>query len=103
MHIQWSVILSLGLASACGSPPAAPPAAPTARVDLGAARSTALARIPGKVLKEELEHENGRDIYSFDIRPDAAGTALKEVHIDANDGSIVAVEDEEPDEADRED
>lgn len=99
MHIQWSVILSLGLASACGSPPAVP----TARVDLGAARSAALARIPGKVLKEELEHENGRDIYSFDIRPDAAGTALKEVHIDANDGSIVAVEDEEPDEADRED
>lgn len=99
MRIQEFVILSFFLTSACETPPAAS----TARVDLGAARRAALARIPGKVLKEELEHENGRDIYSFDIKPDEAGTALKEVHVDANDGSIVAVEDEEPGEADKKD
>lgn len=99
MRSFLALLLLTSLTAGCGragEPPAAPASAPSARISLEAARDTALARVPGKVLKEELEREDGRDIYSFDIQPDGEGSGLKEIHVDANDGTILAVEDEEP-------
>ncbi len=101
MHTQLIVALTLGLSQACstksvdGPSSKSPAAAPSARISLEAARGTALGRIPGKVVEEELEQEHGRLVYSFEIQPDEPNSKLKEVHVDANDGSIVAVEDEE--------
>lgn len=104
MYTRRIVVLALALTPGCKpSPDTAPPvqteaAAPTAKVSLETARGTALGRIPGKVVEEELEQEHGRLVYSFEIQPAEAGATLKEVHVDANDGSIVAVEDEKEDE-----
>ena len=103
------MILILAMTQGCkASPDTAPPAqaeaaAPAPKVSLEVARGTALGRIPGEVVEEELEQENGRLVYSFEIRPTEAGVKLKEVHIDANDGTIVAVEDEEENEKDDKD
>jgi hypothetical protein len=84
------------------------PAAPTdsARIDTATARATALRKVPGgKIVKEELEQENGRLIYSFDIKKGAA-SGVEEVQVDARDGSVVSVEHEsatkEADEAKKE-
>jgi uncharacterized membrane protein YkoI len=90
---------SLLLAIGCGSRGAPPPreenarqAPPTTAVSADAARKTALARVPGQVLDEELEEEDGRWVYEFDIRPTAAGTPEQEVVVDANNGQIVKVD-----------
>lgn len=101
MYHPLFLALTLALLQACGNRPAvvssSKPAesASNARISLEEARSTALTRIPGKVVKEELEHEDGRWVYSFEIQPDAPSSKLKEVHVDPNDRSILAVEDEE--------
>ena len=94
--------ISLGCKRSADSAPSvqADTAAPEPKIGLEAARNTALTRIPGKVVEEELEQEHGRLVYSFEIQPTGAGVKLKEVHVDANDGSIVAVEDEEEDDKD---
>ena len=59
------------------------------------ARKTALAAVPGgKVRSHELERENGRLIYSYDIK--VAGKAgVEEVNVDAMTGEIVAHEHED--------
>lgn len=58
-----------------------------AKITLEAARQTALAKAPGTIKSEELEKENGKLIYSFDIgTPD--GT--HEVAVDAITGAVVA-------------
>lgn len=66
---------------------------PRAVVSIEAARRTALARVAGTVRHEELEHEGGRWIYSFEIDTPAPG--IEEVNIDATSGAIVSVEHEE--------
>lgn len=72
-----------------------------AKITAEAAREIALAKVPGTVQHEELEKEHGRWIYSFEIRPDGTkGRAVKEVNVSADDGSIVAIEDEDNDDAD---
>jgi uncharacterized membrane protein YkoI len=69
--------------------------ADSARIDPATARSTALSRIPGgKIVKEELEKEEGRLVYSFDIKQEAK-SGVEEVRVDARDGSVVAVEHED--------
>lgn len=74
-----------------------------AKITAEAAREIALAKVPGTVEHEELEKERGRWVYSFEIRPDGAnGRAVKEVNVAADDGSIVAVEDEDEDDEDSE-
>jgi peptidase YpeB-like protein len=66
----------------------------SARIDTATARATALRKVPGgKIVKEELEQENGRLIYSFDIKKGAA-SGVEEVQVDARDGSVVSVEHE---------
>ena len=76
------------------------PAKPTkarhvAKVTMEAARAIALSRVPGTIRAEELEHEGGRWIYSFEIRPTGEqGRRVKEVNLDADSGVIVTVENE---------
>jgi uncharacterized membrane protein YkoI len=68
----------------------------SARIDATAARTTALSKVPGgQIVKEELEEENGRLLYSFDIKK-GAEPGVEEVQVDARDGSVVSVEHEDP-------
>jgi uncharacterized membrane protein YkoI len=54
------------------------------------ARKTALGAVPGgKVQSHELERENGRLIYSYDIKV-AGKSGVEEVNVDAMTGAIVA-------------
>jgi uncharacterized membrane protein YkoI len=71
-----------------------PELAAKAKITLEAARATALAKVPkGKLKSEELEEENGKLQYSFDIKvPGKSG--IEEVEIDALDGSVIKVEHE---------
>ena len=62
-----------------------------AKITLKQASEAALKAAPGKIKEAELERENGKLIYSFDIRT-KEGTM--EVHINAIDGSVVSVETE---------
>ena len=65
---------------------AQPQDAKVAKVSMGDARKTALASSNGKIKSEELEKENGKQIYSFDIvMPDG----LHEVNIDAVTGKLI--------------
>jgi uncharacterized membrane protein YkoI len=58
------------------------------------AMKLALARVPGGTIsKGELEEEDGRLIYSFDIKV-AGKSGEDEVHIDARTGEIVKQEHE---------
>ena len=53
----------------------------------------ALARVPGgRITEAELEEEDGRLVYSFDLTIE--GTGDREVHVDARTGEIVKVEDD---------
>ena len=67
-----------------------------AKVSKSAAKKTALAKVPGgKVKDSELEEENGKLIWSFDIA--TKGTKdITEVQVDAITGDVVAVHKETP-------
>lgn len=92
--------LAIGLCLAAGAQTQAPkkskiPAAlkKDAKISIEAARATALKKVPGEIQEEELEKENGKLVYSFDIR--ATGQKdITEVQVSAIDGSIVSVEKE---------
>jgi uncharacterized membrane protein YkoI len=59
------------------------------------ARKTALDAVPGgKVQSHELERENGKLIYSYDIKV-AGKSGVEEVNVDAKTGEIVAHEHED--------
>ncbi len=67
-----------------------------AKISMKKARATALKEVPnGKVRSSELERENGKLIYSFDIKL-AGKTGTEEVNIDAITGAVVAHEHETP-------
>ena len=55
-------------------------------VSMKQAEKTALAKEPGKIKSKELEHENGKDIYSFDIR---TASSINELNVDAHTGAII--------------
>src|SRR5260370_12034348 len=64
-----------------------------AKISIEDARAAALKKVPGEIQEEELEKENGKLVYSFDIR--ATGQKdITEVQVSAIDGSIVSVEKE---------
>lgn len=63
-----------------------------AKITLEQARATALNRVAGKIEEEELEREDGKLVYSFDIRN--AGGTITEVQVSAIDNTVVAVEEE---------
>lgn len=72
-----------------------PGLAADAKVDPAKARQAALAKFPdGKIVKEELERENGKLVYSFDIK-NGNHSGIEEVLVDAVDGSVVSVEHED--------
>jgi uncharacterized membrane protein YkoI len=59
------------------------------------ARKTAIEAVPGgKVQSHELERENGKLIYSYDIEV-AGKSGVEEVNVDAMTGAIVAHEHED--------
>lgn len=66
-----------------------------AKITVEAATATALGKAPGgKVEKAEIENEDGKLIYSFDIK--VAGKAgITEVGVDAMTGAVVNVEHED--------
>jgi len=59
-----------------------------AKISMKKARSIALKKAPGKVSSSELERENGKLIYSFDIK---TAKGITEVLVSAIDGHIVDV------------
>jgi hypothetical protein len=64
-----------------------------AKISLEDARTTAIKKVPGEIKEEELEKENGKLIYSFDIQ--ATGQKdITEVQVSAIDGAIVSMEKE---------
>lgn len=93
--------LTLGLSAQAGAQATAPkkskiPASlkSQAKISLEDARTTALKKVPGEIKEEELEKENGKLVYSFDIQ--ATGQKdITEVQVSAIDGSIVSIEKED--------
>jgi uncharacterized membrane protein YkoI len=67
-----------------------------AKIDAATARHTALARVPqGRILHEEIEREEGKLVYSFDMKK-GGEPGVEEVRVDAMDGSVVSVDHEDP-------
>src|SRR5438045_7472983 len=65
-----------------------------ARVTVANAERTALARVPhGRIVAAEIERENGKLIYSFDIKV-SGKKGIEEVNIDAVKGTFVSQEHE---------
>lgn len=71
---------------AAGAATAATPAAPPAKLSMAQARAIAVKLAPGKVTKQEYEHEGKGWRYSFDIMQ---GKRIHEIGVDANTGRIV--------------
>lgn len=66
-----------------------------AKVTEAAAAATALAKVPGgKIASVELEQEDGKLIYSYDIKV-SGKSGTEEVHVDAITGAVVGVEHED--------
>ncbi len=68
--------------------------AQTKKIGMAKAKAIALKHASGKIQSSELEKENGKMIYSFDIRNNK-GT-ITEVNIEAYTGAVVAVSEENP-------
>lgn len=67
-----------------------------AKISETAARATAAAKVPnGTIQAVELEEEDGKLQYSYDIKV-AGKTGIEEVNIDAINGSVIAVQHESP-------
>jgi uncharacterized membrane protein YkoI len=67
-----------------------------AKISEAAARVTALKEVPnGSVKSSELERENGKLIYSYDITVPGK-TGIDEVNVNAIDGTVVAKQHETP-------
>lgn len=71
------------------------------KVSAEQARRTALERVAGTVIEEELEKENGRIVYSIEIRD--KDKKVFDVEVDAETGAIVNVEEEDEDDEDEDD
>jgi Peptidase propeptide and YPEB domain len=67
-----------------------------AKVTKEEAQKTALEKVPGGTIKEgELEEENGKLIWSFDVAKEGTKN-ITEVNIDAMTGAVIAVDVETP-------
>ena len=108
--MKKSPIAVLALTATLGITPAAINAAQTkdrvsaeqaklqkeAKISMDQAKGIALKHVKrGKIESSELERENGKLIYSFDIR-EAGRKDVTEVNVDAIDGTIVAIDHENP-------
>jgi uncharacterized membrane protein YkoI len=64
-----------------------------AKISMKHARSIALKKVShGKIASEELERENGKLIYSFDVKNEKG--SITEVNVDAMNGKVVDVHNE---------
>ena len=68
--------------------------AKSAKVSMAAALATASKQVAGTVLAAELENENEKAMYCFEILPTADSVIVKEVKIDAVTGAFIGTEDE---------
>ena len=67
-----------------------------AKVAEAVAATTALAKVPGgKIESVELEEEDGKLIYSYDIKV-AGKKGIEEIQVDAMSGAVVKSEHEDP-------
>ena len=83
---KYKLIIALALGCGGGqSKSTAPP--PNLPVSIEQARTAALAAVPGQVQKEELETEEGRWVYEFEIQP-TTGAVKQEVDVDATTGAV---------------
>ncbi len=62
------------------------------KIGMKKAREIAAKQTSGKIKSSELENENGKWIYSFDVR-NSKGT-ITEVNIDAYTGAVISVDEE---------
>jgi uncharacterized membrane protein YkoI len=62
------------------------------RINSEAAIQIALQRVPGQVIKVELDYENGILVYEIDIR---TPSGIYEVHVNAANGQVLKVERED--------
>ena len=86
--------LSFSAAVAADESPAALKA--QAKITQEEASKTALAKVPGgKIKSSELEKENGKLVWSFDISMPKSKN-ITEVQVDAKTGKVVSVEVETP-------
>lgn len=67
-----------------------------AAVRIEDARAVALRAVPGRIVEEELEEEDGQWIYSFEIRKEGETGRIHEVNVDADRGTIVGPVEIEP-------
>ena len=72
-----------------------------AKISPEQARKIATDKVPGTIVEEELERENGKLVYSIEIRD--ANQKVFDVEVDARTGAIVNVEEEFEDEEDEDD
>jgi uncharacterized membrane protein YkoI len=72
-----------------------------AKISIEQARSTALAKVSGTITEEELEMENGKLVYSIEVRD--ANQKTFDVEVDAKTGAIVNVEEENDDDEEDDD
>src|SRR6185503_3243107 len=100
MMKSFTVALALCAATAAGAQTKKPESQAAlrkeAKITSAKARATALKEVPnGRVQSSELERENGKLIYSFDIKvPGKSG--VEEVNVDAVTGAMIAHEHETP-------
>ena len=91
-------ITLVGSTSSAGAQTIAGSAALKARAKISGDSATKLARaqVPnGRVQSGELEEENGKLIYSFDIKV-AGKSGIEEINVDAMTGRVLAHEHETP-------
>jgi uncharacterized membrane protein YkoI len=61
-----------------------------AKIPLDSAIQAALAAVPGKVVKTELENENGYLVYGIEIAK--ADREMADVKVDAGDGKVLKID-----------
>jgi len=61
------------------------------RINIEAAIQIALQKVPGQVIRVELDYENGVLVYEIDIRNPSG---VYEIHVNAVTGQIIKVEQE---------
>lgn len=94
-------LCSFVVAAGCAGPATSPTSSASAlqaeaKVSRLDAETTALAAVPGGVIKEaELERENGMLVWSFDVSTPGSKD-ITEVQVDALNGKVVSVEKETP-------
>jgi uncharacterized membrane protein YkoI len=88
VRAAFAVFVGLAVGAAPSLASAKARAAHKAKIGLSHARAIALKAYPGKIIKEELEHERGGSglRYSFDMR---RGKDWREVGVDAMTGRVL--------------